>query len=109
MQRIRLAESGDGIVSEASGASREKLVFDMAYAVRMVSDIIPNAWWAREVVGRLMAGFSARGFSNEKLGELSGLIVEELRRWLKEERNRKAEALFRSEVAAGGYLGDVAE
>ena len=101
MQRIRLAESGDGIVSEASGASREKLVFDMAYAVRMISDIIPNAWWAREVVGRLMAGFSARGFSNEKLGELSGLIVEELRRWLEEERNRKAEALFRSEVAAG--------
>ena len=101
MQRIRLAESGDGIVSEASGASREKLVFDMAYAVRMISDIIPNAWWAREVVGRLMAGLSARGFSNEKLGELSGLIVEELRRWLEEERNRKAEALFRSEVAAG--------
>jgi type III restriction enzyme len=101
MQRIRLAESGDGIVSEATGTSRENLVFDMAYAVRMISDIIPNAWWAREVVGRLMAGLSARGFSNEKLGELSGLIVEELRRWLEEERNRKAEALFRSEVAAG--------
>jgi type III restriction enzyme len=101
MQRIRLADSGEGIVSEATGTSREQLVFDMAYAVRMISDIIPNAWWAREVVGKLVSGLAARGFSENRLGELSGLIVEELRKWLEEERNRKAETLFRSQVAAG--------
>ena len=101
MQRIRLADSGKGIVSEASGTSRERLVFDTAYAVRMISDIIQNAWWAREVVGKLVAGLVARGFSEKRLGELSGLIVEELRTWLEEERNSKAEAMFRSEVDAG--------
>ncbi|NTV17573.1 MAG: DEAD/DEAH box helicase family protein [Chlorobiaceae bacterium] len=101
MQRLRLADSGEGIVSEASGTSREQLVFDTAYAVRMISDIIPNAWWAREVVGKLVSGLAARGFSENRLGELSGLIVEELRKWLEEERNRKAETLFRSEVEAG--------
>lgn len=101
MQRIRLADSGEGIVSEASGTSRERMVFDTAYAVRMISDIIPNAWWAREVVGKLVSGLAARGFSEKRLGELSGLIVEELRKWLEEERNSKAEALFRYEVDTG--------
>jgi len=43
MRRIRLAESGEKrIVDESIGASPETLVFDMAYAVRMISDIVPK-------------------------------------------------------------------
>jgi type III restriction enzyme len=83
------------------GVSQETLIFDMAYAVRMVSDIVPNAWWSRDIIGQLIAGLTARGFDAAKLGELSGLIVEELRKWLEVLRNEKAETLFRSEVAAG--------
>lgn len=102
MRRIRLADSGEErIIAEVVGASQETLTFDMAYAVRMVSDIVPNAWWSRDIIGQLIAGLTARGFDAAKLGELSGLIVEELRKWLEALRNEKAEARFRSEVAAG--------
>ena len=102
MRRIRLADSGDErIVDEVAGVSGEILVFDIAYAVRMVSDIVPNAWWSREIVGQFITGLEARGFDKTTLGQLSGLIVEELRRWLDEQRSAKGEALFRAEVAAG--------
>ncbi|MDP2784113.1 MAG: DEAD/DEAH box helicase family protein [Sulfurimicrobium sp.] len=102
MRRIRLADSGDErIVSEVAGATFETLVFDPVYAVRMVSDIVPNAWWSREIVGQLVSGLKAKGFTDSKLGEISGLIVETLRDWLDKQRAAKAEALFRAEVAAG--------
>jgi len=102
MRRIRLAESGEKrIVDESIGASPETLVFDMAYAVRMISDIVPNAWWAREIVGQVIDGLKLSGFGDDKLGESSGLIVETLRAWLGKQRDTQAEKLFRAEVAAG--------
>lgn len=102
MRRIHLADSGDErIISEVVGATSETLVFDYAYAVRMVSDIVPNAWWGREIIGQVTAGLEARGFNDKRLGELSGLIVEELRKWLDDQRDTKAEVLFRAEVDAG--------
>lgn len=36
-----------------------------------------------------------------KLGAISGLLVEEMRKWLEDQRSTKAEALFNAEVAAG--------
>lgn len=102
MRRIRLTDSGaERIVAEVSGVSQEELVFDVPYAVRMVSDIVPNAWWSREIVGKVMTGLADRGFDKTKLGQISGLIVEELRKWLVELRSKKGETLFRTEVAAG--------
>ena len=102
MRRIRLADQGtERILVEVAGVNHESLVFDMPYAVRMVSDIVPNAWWCREIVGKIIDGLLARGFLPARLGQISGLIVEELRKWLEEQRNAKGEALFRSEVAAG--------
>lgn len=102
MQRFSLAENGrERIVAEVSGRSQEALAFDPAYAVRMISDIVPNAWWAREIVGRLAAGLASRGFDEAKLGSFSGLLVERLRLWLEGRRDEKAEALFRSEVSEG--------
>ncbi|HYN77084.1 MAG TPA: type III restriction endonuclease subunit R, partial [Lamprocystis sp. (in: g-proteobacteria)] len=102
MRRIRLEDSGEErIVSEVTGSTGERLAFDPAYAVRMVSDIVPNAWIAREIVGALVAGLQRRGFADETLGKLHGLLIEQLRRWLTDERDRMAEARFRKEVAAG--------
>jgi type III restriction enzyme len=102
MQRISLAESGeDRIVVEEAGGNHETLVFDTAYAVRMVSDIVPNAWWSREIVGRLVSGLESRGFTMAMLGRLSGLIIEELRKWLSQRRDQMAESLFREAVIAG--------
>ena len=102
MRRIKLTDSGDErIVSEVAGTTQETLVFDAAHAVRMLSDIVPNAWWARGIVGRVVAGLKAKGMGDTTLGELSGLMIEELRKWLAAHRNTQAEALFRAEVAAG--------
>lgn len=102
MRRIKLTDSGDErIVSEVAGATLETLVFDAAYAVRVLSDIVPNAWWAREIVGKVIAGLNAKGIPDTRLGELSSLIIEELRKWLAAQRNTQAEALFRAEVTAG--------
>ncbi len=102
MLRIRMADiGGERIVSEVAGGTLEKLIFDPVYAVRMVSDVVPNPWWSREMVGHLITGLKAKGLTDDMLGEMSGLIVFEFRKWLKEQRNAMAEALFRSEVAAG--------
>ncbi len=102
MRRIRLADSGqERIVAEVAGQSGETLRFDSAYAVRMVSDIVPNPWIAREVVGRVLAGLTARGFDADKLGALAGLVIEQLRQWLDGERDRMAEAVFRAAVTSG--------
>ncbi|MBP6807233.1 MAG: DEAD/DEAH box helicase family protein [Chromatiaceae bacterium] len=102
MRRIRLVDSGkERIVAEVTGETGEHLAFDPAYAVRMVADMVPNAWIAREIVGGLLAGLQRRGFADETLGKLHGLLIEELRKWLAGERDRMAEAHFRKEVAAG--------
>ena len=102
MRRIRLVDSGQArIVAEPVGQSSETLRFDPAYAVRMVSDLVPNPWIARQIVGDLLKGLITRGFDPDKLGSLAGLIVEELRKWLDGERDRMAEVVFRAAITAG--------
>lgn len=102
MRRIYLADSGtERIVDDVTGFSEESLRFDVPHAVRMVQDIVPNAWICRALVGDLIAGLKSRGFSAAKLGSIAGLLIDELRQWLIEQRDLKAEAQFRAEVAAG--------
>ena len=102
LQRIRLAEDADNIfVGETIAESSEILTFDPAYAVRLMLDIVPNPFVGREIVGRLLAALRGRGFDDEKLGKLAGLIVEEMRRELDKERDIRAEAIFKNAVVAG--------
>lgn len=102
LQRIRLSDDGDELfVGETVAANSETLAFDPAHAVRMVSDIVPNPFVGREIVGRLLEGLRARGFDDGKLGMLASLIVEELRKGLDAARHLRAEALFKAEVAVG--------
>lgn len=102
LQRIRLAEDGDELfVGETVAANTEILAFDPAHAVRMISDIVPNPFVGREIVGALLDALRSRGFDEAKLGLLASLIVEELRKGLDAARNARAEALFKAEVAAG--------
>ncbi|MDE3021392.1 MAG: DEAD/DEAH box helicase family protein [Pseudomonadota bacterium] len=102
MRRIHLADIGnERIVSETVGTTNEMLRFDPAYAVRMISDIVPNAWIAREIVGKVKSGLQGRGFDDAKFSELAGLLVEELRKWLDGERDRMARSHFSDEVAVG--------
>lgn len=102
LQRIRLSEDGDELfVGERVAANAEVLAFDPAHAVRMISDIVPNPFVGREIVGATVTALRVRGFDDAKLGLLASLIVEELRKGLEAARNARAEALFKTEVAAG--------
>jgi type III restriction enzyme len=100
IRRFRLVDSGhERIVSEEAARYVDTARFDPGYAVRMISDLVPNAWIGRDIVGRLIAGLAARGFDEERLGAGENLVVEELRKWLAGERDRLAEACFRRGVA----------
>ena len=88
-------------VGETVAESGEVLAFDPAYAVRMVLDIVPNPFVGREIVGRLLDALRGRGFDDRKLGGIASLVVEEMRKELDRERDARAEALFKDEVAAG--------
>jgi len=102
LQRIRLADDGDELfIGETVAANSEILIFDPAHAVRMISDILPNPFVGREVVGRLLDALHARGFDEAKIGQCASLITAELRRGLDSARVARAEALFKAEVQAG--------
>jgi type III restriction enzyme len=102
LQRIRLSEEGDELfIGETIAQNTEILTFDPAHAVRMVSDILPNPFVAREIVSDLLDALRARGFGEDKLGRFASLIATELRRGLDHARTTRAEALFKAEVAAG--------
>lgn len=102
MRQIRLTSDNErGIADAPADSAAEALEFDPVYAVRMVSDIVPNPWVARGIVGDLLQGLRTNGFDDAKLGALSGLIVTQLRKHLDQCRDGMAENYFRSEVAAG--------
>ncbi len=104
LRRVSLGEGGDGrdpFVHETVAGSTETSAFDPAYAVRMMLDIVPNPFVARRIVGRLMERLRERGFSDSKLGGITGLLVEELRKGLDKERNERAKAFFKRAVASG--------
>lgn len=102
LQRIKLSDEGDELfVGETVAQNTEVLTFDPAHTVRMVSDIVPNPFVAREIVGHLLDALRSRGFDEDKLGRFASLITTELRRGLDQARAMRAEALFKAEVAAG--------
>ena len=102
LQRIKLSDDGDELfVGETVAENAETLALDPAYAVRMISDIVPNPFVGREIVGKLLSALKARGFDEAKLGGLASLIIEELRKGLDTERAVRAEALFKAEVKEG--------
>lgn len=102
LQRIRLSDEGDELfVGESIEATHETMSFNAPHVVRMISDLVLNPFVGRQIVARLVEALKARGFDDDKLGKLTSLIVEELRRGLDAERTARAEKLFKDEVAAG--------
>jgi type III restriction enzyme len=102
LQRISLSDAGDEPIKEQSIAtSAEVMAFDPAYAVRVVSDLVPNPFVGREIVEHLLSALRKRGFDEEKLGRHASFIIDELRRGLDLERTRRAEIMFKDEVNAG--------
>jgi type III restriction enzyme len=99
--RISLAASGgEFLKAEEAQALKDEVVFDPVYATRIITDIVPNSWLARELVGQLITKLEAKGFTKAKLGELSSYILDELRKHLFKERERLSELKFMADVAA---------
>lgn len=103
LQRISLSDPGEEeyFRGEVIAAVAEALRFDPTYAVRVLSDLVPNPFVARDIVGQLLAALEMRGFDQEKLGAAGGIIIDALRAALMVERDARAERLFRAEVRAG--------
>ena len=102
LQRIRLKEDDTGwFVREEGAKSGEFFAFDPAYATSMILDLVPNPYVGREIIGRVLIRLRERGFSEELLGRLSGLIIEKLRGDLGEQRDARAGTVFRAAVMAG--------
>lgn len=104
MQRIALTEAGadQHFKGELGAAAAEALRFDPPYAVRVISDLVPNPFVARAIVAKVLQGLEVRGFDAAKRGEASGVIIDRLRSGLTKERDARAEAVFRALVKSGG-------
>lgn len=75
--------------------------FDAVHACRAISDLVPNAWQAREIVAQLLDALTEAGVDVSKLGERSGLIIDELRQYLQLKLDQMAETVFRDEIKSG--------
>jgi type III restriction enzyme len=98
--RVGLGTGREWLQESGLESVMESASFDSVYATRLMVDVLPNPWVARALVGKLLAELRARGLSAAQIDGASGFILEELRKWLLEERDRLAEAKFRKDVAA---------
>ena len=101
LQRIFLTDDDKLIHSEGIASNSEDLILNPVYAVQRISDLVPNPFIGREIVGRLLTRLHHRDFDYDMMGKIAGLIIEELHRKLEEERDRKAELLFKKFVVDG--------
>ena len=102
LQRFLLTDDNSEWFRREQGArSGELFEFDPAYATRMIRDLVPNPYVGREIVGRLLARLRDREFSDQLLGRLSATIIGELRRKLIQERDERAQDVFRKRVSDG--------
>lgn len=90
----------DLLKAEQTSTDYELTKFDPVFATRIISDIVPNPWIGRSLVGAFTEALKARGFDDDKLGAMAGFLLEELRKFLLEERDRLAEAHFMVQVAS---------
>ena len=101
VQRIELSDGDTPIEARRISRQAATTEFDPSYAVRVLSDLVPNPFVCREIVSELLKELEALGFSDEKVGALSALVIEEARKALDAERNHLAENYFRDAVADG--------
>lgn len=98
--RVRTGDGGK-LETEEDTASAGLNAFDPAYAVRMLADLVPNAYVARELVGKVLDRLAARGFDADKVGRLSALIIDRLRKHLGKWRDDQAARIFAERLESG--------
>jgi type III restriction enzyme len=99
MLRLTLADGDDFLKTTEVSIVPEGRDFDPVYATRSLVDIVPNPWVARGVLEELLTALRKRGFDDARMGTASSYILEELRKWLQQERDLLAEKQFISDVA----------
>ncbi|MCA0910998.1 DEAD/DEAH box helicase family protein [Qipengyuania gaetbuli] len=100
---IRLS-AGDAGVEVADGplqAASAIAAFDGAYAVRILADLVPNAFTAWALVDDLLNKLRANGWADADFARLASFLIDELRKELDRERERQAAELFASGLDAG--------
>ena len=100
LHRIELTDDDAPVKGSIVAPSAEAFEFDPSYAVRVISDLVSNPFVARDIIHLMLTRLENRGFNAEKLGRLSGVIIDTLRKGLDEERSNRAEGLFQDEVKA---------
>jgi len=98
MLRLTLSEGTEFLSATEVQAIKETMSFDAVYATRSVVDIVPNPWVARAIIDDLLKSLKKRGFDEVRLGAASSYILEELRKWLQQQRDVLAEKQFMSDV-----------
>jgi len=98
--RLHTGEAA-GFETETSKGAQGERAFDGAYAVRMISDIVPNPFVARELIGQVLERLRERGFDEPLIGRLTGFIIDELRKTLTRWRDEHSAAVFRDRLDRG--------
>jgi len=99
MLKLTLSNGKEFLSATEVQAIQETASFDPVYATRSVVDIVPNPWVARAIIDDLLKALKKRGFDDAKLGASSSYILEELRKWLQQQRDTLAEKQFMSDVS----------
>ena len=100
-QMVRLRAGERGVETEGAVSLPAPSRFDAAYAVRMIGDLVPNAFAAWSLVDGLMTELRGLSWDDALLGRLAGLMTDELRKGLAAERDRQAANLFAKGLGSG--------
>lgn len=101
VSRVTISSSETGLAVGMSPTDSSSIAFDEVYAVQMISEVVPNPFVARQIVERLVCGLSRKGFSNDRMGEVSSIIINELLADLRMKEIVAAEEVFVAGVETG--------
>lgn len=100
MLKLTLGDGDEFLSATEIQAVQEAIAFDPVYATRSIVDVVPNPWLAHSIVSDLVKELKKREFDDAKLGISSSYILEELRKWVQEQRDVLAEEQFLADVEA---------
>lgn len=102
-QLVRIAPNDDGTFTDVWAAANDMNAdrFDRTHAARMIGDIVLNPFVAHTIATTFGRALEARGMDEAARGAVQGIALDMLRRALADERDTRAEAVFRDGIKAG--------
>ncbi len=99
--RLKAGEAGVEETDAPTQPAAALSAFDAPYAVRMLADLVPNAFTAWALVDDLLGKLRAKGWDDSDIARLASFLIDELRKELDGERERQAADLFTAGLDAG--------